>query len=168
VLARCSVYGQQYPSFAGIVLQVLALSPWSMSPQGSSYWLPQPDRIVAWLLRLPLGLTSAGADASLSAQLTVPECDLEHLVSDRVAQVCEASSCPPCPLRRRGSCGSCFGPLHLSVNVNENVFSLGLSNATEEQQVYSAICKCKCNDVFLLMRHAYAVPGDLHDVSPSG
>jgi hypothetical protein len=132
--------GQQCPSFAGIVLQVLALSPWSMSPQGSSYWLPQPDRIVAWLLRLPLDLTSAGADVPLSAQLTVPECDLEHLVSDRVAQVCEDSSWLPCPLRR-GSCGSCCGPLHLSVNVhvNESVFSLGLSSATKEQQVFSAI-----------------------------
>ena len=28
---------------------------------------------------------------------------------------------------------------HVNVNVHVNVFSLGLSNATEEQQVYSAI-----------------------------
>jgi hypothetical protein len=40
--------------------------------------------------------------------------------------------------RRRGGGRSHVGVM-CAVNVNVNVFSLGLSNATEEQQVYSAI-----------------------------
>ncbi len=50
------------------------------------YWIPQPDRVVAWLAKLPLALVDSKG-VTLHDQLALERCSVENLLFDRVSQV---------------------------------------------------------------------------------
>jgi hypothetical protein len=57
-----------------------------MSPGEQVYWIPQPDRVVAWLAKLPLALVDSKG-VTLHDQLALERCSVENLLFDRVSQV---------------------------------------------------------------------------------